>query len=351
MATIKDVAKRAGVGIATVSRVLNESGYFDEGTGRAVLKAVADLGYRRNIHWARLARNSSETICFLLGNRDSMNSMQVRLLMAAERLLHENGYDLVFAGFRYSASERADRLQLPRMLSEKGIVDGVILAGLHYANLLEAFAGLELPYVVLGNTFGGTPRSIRRDAVTYDDVAGAYEATSYLARLGHRRIAFVGNAQLPWFARRYEGYQRAIGQGRLQETGVTDAWQVSNLKYGQLSAAQLLRRTHPPTAVFAGNDEIAAGVWKELVKRRIVIPREISLMGFGDREEFSVLEPPLTTVSAFQEKLGEELARMLLDKLRQPGLRLDSRVFPCKIVERGSCGPPVARLEYVEKIP
>ncbi len=348
-ATIKDVAKKAGVSTATVSRVLNDSGYYDQETARLVNEAVEALGYRRNIHWKRLAQNASETVCFLLGNRNALNSMQVKMLMACEQALAEAGYDLVFAPFRYRAETAVPRLQLPRLIAHRGMVDGVILAGVHYENFLDALADLKMPYVLLGNTYIGRKDKLKKDAVVYDDVAGAYEATNYLIRLGHRRIAFVGNTLLPWFHRRYDGYRQAIKEARLEEVIVTEGWDVSYIEYGQLAAAELLRLAKPTTAIFGANDEIAGGVWKALVSRGIAIPQKVSLMGFGDREDFSILEPSLTTVSVFQDKIGIELARMLLQKLKKPGLRLESVTFPCRIVERNSCSSPAPGMRLVKR--
>ncbi len=346
-ATIKDVAHRAGVSTATVSRVLNNSGYFDPETARAVNEAVKTLDYRRNVHWKRLSSNSSETICFLLGNRDALNSMQVKMLMAAERELTDAGFDLVFAPFRYSPNTAPERLQLPRLIAQQGTVDGVILAGLHYENFLDALSNINLPYVVLGNTYIGHQDKIKTDALVYDDITGAYEATKYLLRLGHRRIAFVGDTNLPWFGRRYEGYRRALGENNIEEIRATEDWGVGYIEYGKLAASELLRDANPPTAVFAANDEIAGGVWKTLANRGIRIPEEISLMGFGDREDFSILEPSLTTVTVFQEKIGAELAGMLLRKLQNPEVPLDSRTFPCQIVERNSCAAPRSQKKLV----
>jgi LacI family transcriptional regulator len=338
--TIKDVARKAGVSVATVSRVLNESGYFDENTARAVREAVTALAYRRNIHWARLARNSSETVCFLLGNRDAMNSMQMRLLMACESNLNQAGYDLVFASFRYSEKTVAASLDLPRLISHRGMVDGVILAGVHHSNLIDALDDLQMPHVLLGNTFVGEERHLQRDVVVYDDINGAYEAAEYLARLGHQRIVFVGNTTRPWFRRRYAGYVRAMRDSGLPELAIVADWNVSTVDYGQLAITELLRTSPRPTAIFAGNDEIAGGVWKELTRRGIRIPREMSLMGFGDRWELSLLEPSITTVSVFQDNLGTELASMLLRKLKTPGEMLASHAHPCRIVERSSCAAP-----------
>lgn len=347
MATIKDVARQAGVSVATVSRVLNGSGYYDEDTARRVRQAVESLAYVRNVHWARLARNSAEMVCFLLGNRDALNSMQMRLLVACERVLQEAGYDLVFSRIRYTAKDRAEQLALPRLLSQPGMVDGVVLAGLHYPNLLDRLEAAPLPVVVLGNTLIGPARRLRQNAVTYDDVVGADEAVQHLLCLGHRRVAFVGNTRLPWLERRHRGYEQALKRENLRPFGATEDWQVSNLEYGQLAVAALMRETQPPTALFAANDELAAGCWRELARRHIRVPHQVSLMGFGDREEFSILEPGLTTVSVFPDKLGEQLAHMLLQRLAHAREPTPSRSLPCRIVERGSCGPPRTRLELV----
>lgn len=347
--TIKDVAKRAGVSTATVSRVLNNSGYFDKGTADLVNEAAEALSYQRNIHWKRLSQNASETICFLLGNRDALNSMQVKMLMASEQTLTQAGYDLVFASFRYTPETPPKQLELPRLIAHQGTVDGVILAGLHYENLVNALTSMKLPYVMLGNTYIGDKSKLKNDALIYDDVGGAYEATKYLIRLGHRRIAFVGNINLPWFKRRYEGYAQALKEEKIAQLMIAEDWNVSYIQYGQLATGELLRRSEVPTAIFGGNDEIAAGAWKALVNRRISIPGEMSLMGFGDREDLSILEPSLTTITVFQEKIGVELAQMLLQKLKKPGLHIPSRSFPCQIVERNSCSAPVSNLRLATK--
>lgn len=347
--TIKEVARKAGVSTATVSRVLNGSGYFDKETARAVNEAVEALGYQRNIHWKRLAQNSSETVCFLLGNREALNSMQVKMLMACEKTLAEAGYDLVFAPFRYRAETPAAQLSLPRLIAHPGMVDGVILAGLHYENFLEALAKRKLPYALLGNTYIGSKEKLKKDAVIYDDVSGAYEATQYLLRLGHRRVAFVGNVALPWFKRRYDGYRRALKEAGLDEMTATARWDVSYIEYGKLAAAELLRGAKAPSAIFGANDAIAGGVWKALVGRGVAIPQQVSLMGFGDREDFSILEPALTTVSVFQDTLGAELAQLLLQRLDKPSAHVASRVFPCQLVERNSCAAPAPSLRLLRE--
>lgn len=324
--------------MATVSRVLNRSGYVDELTRRRVLGAVEALGYQRNIHWSRLASNSSRTILFVFGNREKLNSMQMRLLVACEKALGARGYDLVFTRFSYDAQQKPAKLSFPRLLQQPGAVDGVVLAGFHFENLLDALEARSMPYVLMGNNFVGSAHRLLENSLLYDDSAAALDAAEYLVRLGHRRIAFVGNIALPWFARRHQSFQEAARRHRFQPLFVTEDWAISAVDYGQVAVQELLRREEPPTAVFAANDEIAAGAWKELVRRKIPIPSEMSLIGFGEREEFAILEPPLTSVTVFEDNLGERLASMILARL-ETGRSVPSERYPCKLVERQSCAP------------
>lgn len=351
MATIRDVAARANVSVATVSRVLNDSGYADGDTRVRVLKAAADLNYQRNVNWSRLKSQSSHTILFLLGNRQGIVAMHMRLLVACERTLRAHGYDLIFARHEYSGRLRATELPLPSVLEQAGAVDGVLLAGVHHANLLQALEKRRLPYAMVGNNFEGPSALLSHNCVTYDDRGAIEEATSYLIRLGHRRIAFLGNISPPWFERRHQGYRHAMQARGLEPIVVGENWQISNTDYGQLATAQLLRAERPPTAIIGANDELAAGAWKELTKRKIAIPREMSLIGLGDRAEFAILEPALTSISVFEDQLGERLTSMLLARIREPKQAPVSETYPCKLVERASCAPlaDVRTLEEVKR--
>jgi DNA-binding LacI/PurR family transcriptional regulator len=339
MPTIRDVAARAGVSVATVSRVLNESGYADPDTRARVLKAAAELEYHRNVNWSRLKSQSSQTILFLLGNRQQFNAMHMRLLVACERTLKAQGYDLIFTRHEYSGKLRAAEIPLPRMLEQSGAIDGVLLAGVHHQNLIQVLQKRQIPYAVLGNNFEGSRDAISKNCVSYDERSAIEDATTYLIRFRHRRIAFIGNVSQPWFQHRYDGYLQAMQSHRLSPIAITENWQIANIDYGQLATAQLLRGDQPPTAIIAGNDEIAAGAWKELIKRKIAIPSEMSLIGMGDRAEFSILEPALTSISVFEDQLGERLTTMLLERIRDPKLSPPSEIYPCKLIERASCAP------------
>ena len=337
MPTIRDVAARAKVSVATVSRVLSKNGYADPATRSRVLAAAAELNYHRNVHWSRLKRQSSQTILYLLANRDGINSFHARLLVACEETLQREGYDLTFSRYQYARETAAGALALPRMLDQSGAVDGVLLAGVHHPNLLERLDARRIPYVMLGNDFDGPAARLESNCVFFDDGAGIAEAVDYLAGRGHRRIAFVGNTAHGWFQRRHRAYERAMERLRLRPLAVTEDWPLINTAYGQRAAGQLLELAERPTAIVAGNDELAAGVWKELTRRRVRIPEEMSLIGCGDRPEFAILEPALTSISVFVDELGERLTAMLRRRIEDPGQRPVSESYACKLVERASC--------------
>ena len=116
-----------------------------------------------------------------------------------------------------------------------------------------------------------------------------------------------------------------------------------------LATAQLLRELRPPTAILAGNDEIAAGAWKELIRRRVSIPKDMSLIGLGDRAEFAILEPALSSISVFEDQLGERLTAMLLARIEDPKHAPASEIYPCKLIERASCAP-LAEVRVLQEI-
>ena len=136
----------------------------------------------------------------------------------------------------------------------------------------------------------------------------------------------------------------------LDPLGVTENWQLANTDYGQLATTQLLKDSRrPPTAILAGNDELSAGAWKELTKRKITIPKEMSLIGLGDRAEFSILEPAMSSISVFDDQLGERLTTMLLSRIQDSKHAPASETYPCKLIERASCSP-LAEIRMLEQV-
>src|SRR5260221_14439013 len=145
--TIRDVAEAAGVGVGTISRVLNSSSQVSRETRARVLKAIRRLGFRPNAQARRILRRRSESVCFLLRNRDFLRPFHARILQGVESCASGLKQHVLFAALHYSPRTPPDRIDLPPVLQEPGLIDGLILAGTIYPNLLLKIASIDMPFV------------------------------------------------------------------------------------------------------------------------------------------------------------------------------------------------------------
>ena len=334
--TIREVASHAGVGVATVSRVLNASRMVRPRTRQRVLASMKELGYRPLAQARRILRRRAGMVCFLLSNRDFLHSLHARILQGVESYASSISQHVIFAALHYDASTPPNRIPLPPTLSERGWVDGLILAGTTYMNFLHRIESIHVPFVAFGNNVVGVNRRDHLDLVRIDGARAEWNATQYVIEQGHRRIAFVGDTRWPWFRERYEGYLEALKAHGLEPILCTSSRNGSVTEYGEWGVPCILEMSPRPTAVMAGNDEIAYGLWRTFRRLGIRVPDEISLVGFDDREEAGLMDPPLTTVRVPKELLGESLMKLLLEKLERPGSHLGERIVPTDLVVRGT---------------
>ncbi len=329
-----DVARAANVSVSTVSRfVTGRTGITPELRGR-VVKAAVRLGFD-------LERGKkSRIIAFLLSNREVLHPFHSSVLMGAEEYCAERDYGLLFLPFRYSANVPSQELALPDILQRHQFVCGVIVAGTNSQNLLDLLRRRGIPHVVLGNNVMGDLPEGQTGAVYFDDVGGAYELTRYLLSLGHRQIGFVGNINLPWYARRYQGYEKAMTAAGLSPRA-SEINSQEGEEMGYLATKLLLRQAIPPTAVFAGDDAAARGAFKAARDSGLNIPGDLSVAGFNDTSEASALHPPLTSVRVFADELGKQLAELLLKQIARPDVRGQAITLPTQVIRRESCGPAV----------
>ncbi len=335
-ATIRDVARRAQVGVATISRVLNSSPHVSPRMRERVLAAIRHLGFRPNAQARRILKRRSEMVCFLLSNRDFLHPFHARILQGVETYASSIRQSVLFAALHYSSQTPPERIALPPVLQERGLIDGVILAGTLYPNLMRRIKLLNIPFVAFSNNVVGLDGSFRFDEVGFDGFHGAEEATRYLIEQGHRQIVFVGDNSLPWFRERFEGYQSAMRDAKLRAMPLTVRPAGSFVELGQRVTMRMLSRKPLPTAVVAGNDEIAYGIWRALRQNALSVPRDISLVGFDDRDEAVLMDPPLTTVRVHKEELGQTCMKMLLERLHHPKMAFSRRILPTELVVRES---------------
>jgi LacI family transcriptional regulator len=334
--TIRDVARAAGVGVGTISRVLNSSSQVSRETRTRVMKAIRRLGFRPNAQARRILRRRSETVCFLLSNRDFLHPFHARILQGVESCASEMKQHVLFAALHYSPRIAPEKIDLPHVLQEHGLIDGVILAGTIYPNVLKRMQSIHVPFVALSNNVVGMEGKHAFDQVGFDDFNATLEATRYLIKEGHSEIAFAGDTSFPWFQRRFDGYQQAMREKRLKSALLSGRNSDNFIACGQKIAQRIVSRKARPTAIVAGNDETAYGIWLSLRRNAVKVPDEISLVGFDDREEAILMDPPLTTVRVHKEEIGQTCMKMLLERLHNPQMTFSQRILPTEFVIRGS---------------
>lgn len=334
--SLEDVAKLAGVSTATVSRIArgqpNVDADFRTRVRKAALELGLDLDQRRN--------QKSTIIAFILSNRDVLHRFQARVLAGAEAYCSSQNKELLFMSFRHSPTVPPPALHLPEILSQRNLIRAVILGGTNSVNMLSALRERKIPFAVLGNNVIGEWNPQEFDTVYSDDSQGAFDLTSHLIADGHRDIWFIGDIELPWYARCAEGYRcsmlNAGLQARLSEI------QSDDRQHGYLAMRSILSRREPVTAVFASSDQIARGVYEALRQSSLRIPDDISVAGFNDTEA-GLMYPPLTSVAEFPEELGRHLAGFVLRRTQEPDRDPQQLTIPTRVMMRESTKPVTVR--------
>jgi len=282
-------------------------------------------------------RNKTKALAFVLSNRAMLHAFHSRVLHGAEAYCTAHGWDIVFLSFNYAPNAAWNELHLPRVVQRRDVVRAVVLAGTNSSNLIELLNSKSIPYVVLGNNVIGDLENLQNDAIFSDDTQGSQDITRYLIGLGHRHISFVGNIRLPWFARCFAGYRRAMEEVGLASTH-SSIDSEDDAEIGYLGTKSLLSRGEPMTAIFAGNDATAHGVYKALRDSDLSIPEDISVVGCDDTVG-SLLYPRLTTIREFPEQLGRQMVETILNRISNPDLDPQRITIPTELIKRDSCRP------------
>ena len=328
--TIKDVAKRAQVSTATVSRVLNEQHWVAEGTRATVFKAVQELNYKPNAVARSLMHSQTKTLAIIFPNVSDMFSGTV--LTGAEDAAHARGFSVIICKTGGGKERTLSYLQL---LAEKR-VDGIIFASeVLLAEYAEFIQRLGIPLVVLsGETVEpGVP------IIRCDDHQAAYAATAYLIGLGHERIGMLygGAHETAEQNGRLLGFHEAHrDHGLVVEGAQVVCMDGFAFKDGQVGGGQLIKQCRGLSAIFASSDELALGVMSAAFVRGIRVPDDLSVMGFDDLPLAEMSLPPLTTVRQPLYGMGRRAATLLLDHIQGLQKLGENAVFPTTIVERQS---------------
>jgi len=326
-ATIYTVAERAGVSIATVSRVLNDSPRVKQETRARVLRAVRELGYQPSSPARSLALKSTGTIALLFP--EIAGPFFGELIRGIETQARRCRYHLLIYGMH---REALDNPLLPFLATK---VDGMILGGHCDDACVLGLRERGVPCVLLGRRMEG----VTADSIQTDSYEGAYEAVVHLIQHGYRRIAFIGGPETSAHSRaRLRAYRRALADhGR-----PADARWVVSADYsepgGQRAMEALLALSPPPRAVFAANDQMAIGAFDAARGRGLTIPDDVAIVGFDDIPVAAYVHPALTTVRQNIGEWGERAVQLLVRRIEDPAARVENVMLPTRLVVRQSCG-------------
>jgi DNA-binding LacI/PurR family transcriptional regulator len=328
--TIAQIAEMAGVSVPTVSKVLNGRADVAPPTRERVERLIKEYGFVRNRAARALRKGRTGLVDLILPRLD--DEYYLPILEGVAQVLREAETRLVLTSTDYQAGQELRWINAVTDHSSDGIL--VVLPS---EAAIERLERSGLPFVLIHNQGGllATTPSVR-----ITSWEGGFVATTYLIQLGHRRIAYIGKTAPAIDAiERIAGYRAALEAAGLPldpqllcDGDFTEA-------DGYNATLALLDLPQPPTAIFAGNDRQAAGVYRALHERGIRVPEEMSVVGFDNLPFTEIMNPPLTTVHAPRLELGRTAATMLLRLINGEQLEMPRVVLPTHLIVRQSCRP------------
>lgn len=336
--TIYDVAKKAGVSIATVSRVLNNSSAVSERTRQQVKKAIEDLNYTPNVIASALTKKSTLTLGLLIP--DISNPFFSELSRGVEDASNDFGFNTVMCNTDYSSEKEATYISLLRQKS----VDGFIISTAHYndQNVISLLKE-NVPLVLLGRDIEDS-EGYPVDVVGSDNVKGGYIATKHLIELGHEKIAcLLGPRQIKVNLEREFGYIKAMEEAKLKVYHEIVGYGDFKLEFGYKKTLKILKGHIKPTAFFAANDLTALGVIRALKTLDISVPKNVSVVGYDNTILAEMTDPPLTTVNQQMRKMGYLATELLIKKIKGERTVDERVVLDIDLVVRKSTDNAVKR--------
>jgi LacI family transcriptional regulator len=321
-----DVARTAGVSVATVSKVVNGRWGVSQATVDRVQQVIDQLGYEASLGAQSLRSHRTNVLGILVSEFEPFST---ELLKGASRAVADTGYELLaYSGGARGADVGWERRSLSRLSGT--LIDGAIIVT---PTVVETKPGIHVVAVDPHTGPSGLP------TVDSDNFAGAVLATNYLLGLGHRRIGFLGGRQDLESARlREAGFRRAMADAG----AAVDEALVQVGGYRPETAAgparELLTHRQRPSAVFAANDLSAIATMDMARELGLAVPDDLSVIGFDNVPESALASPPLTTISQPLQRMGAEALRLLVDLIE--GVERDVHIrLPTELVERASCRP------------
>jgi LacI family transcriptional regulator len=325
---LEQVARRAKVSTATVSRVLNNASLVKSSTRARVQKAIEELKYHPNLHARSLAGGKSKTIGVLVSNLE--NPFFFDIYKTIEEDAHANGYEVLMANTDYRSEQLITSV---RVMIGRRVAGLAAIVSEMAPELMEELNDSRTPVVFYDV---GTPRqNITNIRVDYR--RGIEKVIEYLHSLGHRRLGFVGHhAILGPINERMKAVMDAVA--RIPSLQVRTAADSDTLEGGRIATRALLATGFDPTAIICVNDITAVGALRELRERGIQVPQDMSVTGFDNVKLSEFCYPALTTVHIPRDRVGHIISECLMPKPDAPSITGEIIIDP-EFVVRDSTGP------------
>lgn len=323
---MRDVAERAGVSPATVSRVLNGSSTVRSDYRERVLRTIEEMGYRPNRLASNLRRQKAEMIGVVVS--DIENPHFTQMVRAIEDAAYGMGYRVLLCNTDENVRKQGSYLE---MLAAERVL-GVLISpsdpgGVEISELLD----LGIPVIA----FDRAVTDPRADSVVVDNAAGTRLATEHLLREGHERIGFIGGLDdIETGAGRRAGYESAMREAGLEARSVSGGFRIEG---GRKATAELLR-TSDLTALVVANNLMTIGVLKALRGHGIKVPEEMALVAMDDPFWAELVEPPLTTLAQPVREMADSAVQLLMERIGDHRELPRRVVFDFELRVRGSCG-------------
>lgn len=329
--TIEDVAKRAGVSAATVSRVINKSAFVRLETQERVREAIKELDYYLNVFARGLSRNKANIIGLIFPPSPQLASASFykEILYGITTTANAGGYNILL-----NVEQSGDLKKDYSRLFVQRQVDGLIIVAMPPHLLAKAgIEGNKMPLVLLNTVLK------KASFVDVDNVRGGFEATRHLVNLGHRSIGFINGVAASSNARdRFKGYRQALEEYNIPFKKSLVAAGDFNLYKGYEAMKSLLDINNPPSAVFCANDLMAIGAIQAVIERGLSVPEDVAMVGFDDIDAANYITPPLTTVRQPIFELGKTAVESLLTLINEQPEKPVQKILKVNLIVRESCG-------------
>jgi DNA-binding LacI/PurR family transcriptional regulator len=328
--TVKDVAARAGVSTATVSRVLSGKGGVSQKLEQRVRQAIKELDYLPNLAARRLRERRAKIIGVLVS--DIQIPFFASIVVGIEKILQDAGYLLLLGNTNDNLSD--EQKHIGKFLGED--VTGVIFAPANSGDTSN-YDRLQKSGVALVS-IDRRPGELQVDTVEVENVAASRQAVQHLIQEGHRHIALIsGPERISTAADRRAGYEMA-----LQSAGLpVDPDLIQPGEYreegGYRAMKALMESPKPPSAVLIANNTMALGALKYLNERNLDIPADVALVAYDDMPWASSLRPPLTVIAQPVDEIGTMAANLMLERIRNPNSSIKHITLEARLIVRASC--------------